>query len=183
MATCNWCEKDFEPTPGSTGKFCSEGCYGKWCSEERTGDESPAWTGGKVLYNCEWCGKEVERYPSQAGRFCSTSCANSARKRGKNNPRYSGGHAGYLSGAVRDALADWSWASRICKKLADYECELCGKSAEEASRLDAHHIVPVTAGGTNHQDNLMCVCASCHPRVEAVSKSVTETHLKPTHGT
>jgi hypothetical protein len=173
MATCNWCDKDFNPSPGSTGKFCSEDCYGSWCSEERTGEESPVWKGGKIAYTCEWCGETAKDYPSRAGRFCSQSCATSARQQGEDNPRYSGGGGHYFSEAIRVRLSDWAVASRLCRKRADHECELCGKSRKEATRLDAHHIVPVLAGGTNTQENLMCVCAECHPRVEAVSREVT----------
>lgn len=48
----------------------------------------------------------------------------------------------------------------LCKALADNICAICGKAGK-----DAHHIVPVSVGGEHSQDNLICLCRSCHERV------------------
>ena len=180
MDNCDWCGEKFDPTQHSTGKFCSEDCYGSWCSENRTGKNHPAWNGGKVSYNCEYCGERVEKYPSQAGRFCSQSCSSKVTtpfSSGEDNPRYSGGSSGNFTEAIRYKLSDWDSASEECRKKADYQCEMCNKSESEAVRLNAHHIVPVVSGGPNCQENLMCVCSECHPRVEVVSRSLTGNHI------
>lgn len=41
---------------------------------------------------------------------------------------------------------------------AAQKCELCGSERE----LQAHHIIPVTCGGTDDKENLLCVCKRCH---------------------
>jgi 5-methylcytosine-specific restriction endonuclease McrA len=43
---------------------------------------------------------------------------------------------------------------------------LCVRSANETGRLtpseEVHHIIPLSEGGTNKQQNLMALCKSCH---------------------
>lgn len=51
-------------------------------------------------------------------------------------------------------------AKKLCKELAGYTCKLCGSKEE----IDAHHIIPLPLG-TNEQDNLICLCRSCHQKV------------------
>lgn len=43
------------------------------------------------------------------------------------------------------------------------KCYMCGDSGV---KLDVHHIVPVLNGGSNHHDNLIPLCKSCHKTVE-----------------
>jgi ribosomal protein L37AE/L43A len=50
--------------------------------------------------------------------------------------------------------------SALCKKNADYKCEVCGEPA-----IDAHHIIPLEEGGQNTLDNLICVCRACHRQI------------------
>ena len=38
-------------------------------------------------------------------------------------------------------------------------CEVCGEPMK-----DVHHIIPVKDGGTNDEDNLICLCRSCHQK-------------------
>ena len=40
-------------------------------------------------------------------------------------------------------------------------CELCGSKRG----LEAHHIIPVVCGGDDSDENLICVCQSCHARL------------------
>ena len=47
-------------------------------------------------------------------------------------------------------------------------CARCGAS----ENLHAHHKVPRALGGTDTVANLVALCASCHPRVEAVTRLV-----------
>jgi len=37
-------------------------------------------------------------------------------------------------------------------------CELCG----DARKLDVHHIIPKSLGGSDDLDNLIVVCGKCH---------------------
>ena len=45
-------------------------------------------------------------------------------------------------------------------------CELCGSRRG----LEAHHIIPISAGGDNSEENLICVCSTCHARLTPRSK-------------
>lgn len=45
------------------------------------------------------------------------------------------------------------------KVLSEHErCELCGSNRE----LQAHHIIPVSYGGRDVEENILCVCKKCH---------------------
>jgi 5-methylcytosine-specific restriction endonuclease McrA len=41
-------------------------------------------------------------------------------------------------------------------------CEKCGWVPVHPCQLEIDHIVPRSAGGTNHRDNLQTLCANCH---------------------
>ena len=49
-------------------------------------------------------------------------------------------------------------AKKECRKRYNYICQICGKEG-----LDAHHIDFDETN--NSQDNLICLCRSCHERV------------------
>ena len=46
------------------------------------------------------------------------------------------------------------------------ECFICGDSTP--SRLQIHHIVPRRYGGSDREENLVRLCASCHQAVEKI---------------
>ena len=58
-------------------------------------------------------------------------------------------------------------AKRKCKELAYNECELC---YARDTKLDVHHVIPVEEGGTDDQDNLVCLCRHCHKVIHAGNK-------------
>ena len=58
-------------------------------------------------------------------------------------------------------------AKKKCKELAHNECELC---YARDTKLDVHHIVPIEKGGTDDQDNLICLCRHCHQTIHAGNK-------------
>lgn len=41
----------------------------------------------------------------------------------------------------------------------------CGNCNAENMRLDVHHIVPVSAGGSNRLTNLKTLCFDCHCKI------------------
>lgn len=43
-------------------------------------------------------------------------------------------------------------------------CEECLKQGRMVPVQEVHHIVPVSRGGTNSENNLMSLCRSCHNR-------------------
>ena len=44
-------------------------------------------------------------------------------------------------------------------------CERCQSEGRLTPAEEVHHIVPLTAGGTNDAGNLMALCKSCHSRI------------------
>ncbi|MFR1509241.1 MAG: HNH endonuclease [Acutalibacteraceae bacterium] len=46
-------------------------------------------------------------------------------------------------------------------------CELCEKHGKITPVREIHHIIPLSQGGTHHEDNLMSLCKSCHSRITA----------------
>jgi len=79
---------------------------------------------------------------------------------GQDNPNWRGGK--HLVDALRKQLRPSWWTVRDGER-AD-ECYKCGASE---CKLDVHHIVPLSAGGTNDSWNLMTLCESCHPTAES----------------
>ena len=55
---------------------------------------------------------------------------------------------------------DWADISKRCLDLANHVCRDCGSA--RANR--AHHIVPLSKGGTNAQFNLKAICSECHKK-------------------
>jgi 5-methylcytosine-specific restriction endonuclease McrA len=54
---------------------------------------------------------------------------------------------------------DWDDLRRIVYARDGYRCMNCGASGVE---LHAHHIVPLSRGGTNNLTNLTTLCERCH---------------------
>jgi len=57
--------------------------------------------------------------------------------------------------------------SRIRQKVLErdgYSCQMCG--LVKTSGLHIHHIMKKSDGGTDHMDNLMTLCPSCHPKAD-----------------
>ena len=42
----------------------------------------------------------------------------------------------------------------------DSRCEICGFDFYKV--LQIHHVVPISLGGSNDNDNIICVCPNCH---------------------
>jgi very-short-patch-repair endonuclease len=77
---CIVCGKIFYPTTYEVnrgyGKFCSRKCMGKYYSQERKGEKSVLWKGGKIKKRCIGCGKMFNVFPSRTNtrKFCSREC-------------------------------------------------------------------------------------------------------------
>ena len=63
---------------------------------------------------------------------------------------------------VRDLQLEANKAKKICKADAQNVCMICGVTS---GKPDAHHIIPLEDGGSNDQDNLICLCRKCHQQV------------------
>jgi 5-methylcytosine-specific restriction endonuclease McrA len=55
--------------------------------------------------------------------------------------------------------ADWDNERQVIYKRDNYRCVNCGSVNVE---LHAHHIVPLSLGGTNAMTNLVTLCRDCH---------------------
>lgn len=53
---------------------------------------------------------------------------------------------------------DWEDRRKKLRELHPYECVKCGSDY----RLQIHHIIPLSKGGSNRVSNLQFVCRSCH---------------------
>ena len=147
----------------------------------------------KRLRVCEHCEEEfevegwVERSNGGRQRHCSYSCATLARDiTGEDHPMYGvtgPDHHGFKHGLsigrtqqkLKVALSgNWQAISKQYREGVD-GCERCG----EDTSLDVHHIIPVSAGGTNGEYNLMALCRSCHTSVEAFTAEIVDYPLLP----
>lgn len=50
----------------------------------------------------------------------------------------------------------------------------CVRCLSDAPEVDVHHIVPVAAGGTNSEDNLVVLCPTCHRLVHRYNFSARQ---------
>jgi hypothetical protein len=111
--------------------------------------------------------------------FCDKDCEQEWKRSNwvlEDHPNWRGGKGGI--DAVRNAFAEKSWrdTARRARKQSDGRCELCG-AAGEMRDLDVHHIVPISAGGTNGEYNLMTLCIACHRKAESYIRQFTTPHL------
>lgn len=86
-----------------------------------------------------------------------------AGRTGQDHPNWRGGK--HLIDALRKQLRPSWWTVRDDERAG--ECYMCGASD---CKLDVHHIVPISAGGTNESWNLMTLCESCHRTAEAYTR-------------
>lgn len=86
-----------------------------------------------------------------------------AGRTGQDHPNWRGGK--HLVDALRKQLRPSWWTVRDDERTE--ECYNCGTSD---CKLDVHHIVPISAGGTNESWNLMTLCESCHRTAEVYTR-------------
>jgi 5-methylcytosine-specific restriction endonuclease McrA len=116
-------------------------------------------TRGEIDLACATCGRAIRRKSRDRRRskrlFCSKACANSAqKKRDSEALRYGPG---------------WKKLRREIR-ARDRVCRVCAKTpAQNGSALHVHHIKPFRIGGTNHPDNLVALCETCHHLIEAAT--------------
>lgn len=112
----------------------------------------------KVTVACANCGTTVERPRKAVARsarlYCTRLCADVGQKtRDEVTLRYGPG---------------WK-ATRQAIRERDKVCRVCGKTPEQNGQaLQVNHLIPFRFGGTNHPENLVALCDSCHHRVDAM---------------
>jgi len=132
MPECSECGKEFDSESALNGHQVAHSEKYKQGIEERdlSGENNPAYSGGKVTISCEECNKEFKVKPARkdSARFCSYECTNQARSRnykkngmgerlpileGKDNPNYGKDFSGKKS-------PKW-------KEFPEKHCLNCGK--------------------------------------------------------
>lgn len=181
--TCYQCGQSFEvPTCDADQKFCDKACVAASLRDAEP-EEAPAWKGGRATLICEICegSYEVKQHQTDWRVTCSYECFGEWRSRipAEDHPRYKGGGSRTYYELVRRSLSDerWEQISRRWRKDNPI-CELC-EEAPGFESSEAHHIIPVLAGGTNVDELLMTVCATCHKTVEVYTEQYTDRVLAP----
>lgn len=54
---------------------------------------------------------------------------------------------------------NWNSIRRIVYRRANYTCEYCSNSR---MGINVHHVLPLSKGGNNELNNLVCICNICH---------------------
>jgi len=47
-------------------------------------------------------------------------------------------------------------------KRDNYACQMCGATATDGAKLEVDHIIPVSKGGQNNEENLQVLCRDCN---------------------
>ena len=64
----------------------------------------------------------------------------------------------------------------------DYMCSCCGREVliqTRKIRLEIHHVVPISWGGMDRNENLVLVCSSCHHRIHRQLNNAIMEHTHP----
>lgn len=141
--------------------FCSRNCWYTYLH-----------TVGDVIKKCKTCGKEYKTKISQinhrGSNYCSRKCqAEGAAKRmtGEGNSNWKGGIS------YENYGPNWIWQRKNARRRDKYTCQVCGATKYTTKFIDVHHVVPFkTFNGdykrANTLSNLICLCRSCHAKVE-----------------
>jgi len=151
-------------------QFCSDECYHAWESDHvRGGAHHNYGTGNAFDTSCAECGDTVRVTADNADHdrhFCDDGCYTAwkrANYHGQGHPNWRGGKSIY--DAVKKQLQPPFSAvrDRVCADV----CRNCGATD---CTFHVHHIVPLMAGGTNEDWNLMTLCEPCHGTIEAYTR-------------
>lgn len=156
--------------------FCGRECRMDWM-RTWTGENHPRYNSYEV--ECVACGSTLIRPQNEIDRFDNHVCHGpecigkylSERFGGQDGPLWKGGRSIYHALVV---LLPGNWEERCnsVRERAGYECRMCGDAEAELYRsLDVHHIIPIMAGGTNGEYNLLPLCPTCHKTAEEYTRS------------
>ncbi len=103
-------------------------------------------------------------------RACPNGCNAGAVFR----PRPDTKHYGHMICPKCEAHLDWVAKPDGIQRRPDLkaarkviaESEFCQLCLRPSAHLEAHHIWPVSRGGTNDSQNIMAVCTECHNLIE-----------------
>jgi len=102
---------------------------------------------------CPVCSILFQPRSSNLQIYCSKRCQSIGRGLLKNNQYSIAGYNRYRS-----------W-------ILDRDNPICSICKDSSSKLEIHHIKPVSNGGSNFPDNLQTVCNKCHKEFHTKVKS------------
>lgn len=175
---CPQCGREFEVYPHRFKNYgvlcCSSKCMGEWNSENRVGNNSAHWKGGKVERICEECGNNFEVFPKElknnGGRFCSIQCQGrwqSKNRTGETSANWQGG----ISFEPYCIKFNNEFKERV-REFFGRRCFECNKTEEENGvKLSVHHV---------NYDKMVCcndviplfaaLCRGCNSKVNGNRK-------------
>lgn len=76
---------------------------------------------------------------------------------------------------MSDYPSDWDSRRREVYERDNHACQNCGRSSRERSDLElhAHHIVPISKGGSHAKTNLSTMCSECHNAIHNDNQAPT----------
>lgn len=182
---CAVCNKEFVRSAYANYKYCSHKCssvvlrgnqYAKgngpnktsFTSERVKGKNNVKWK-DSLQFTCEFCKNVFERKPwrvakmkNKTPRFCSRECfTKSGAFRAEKSTSYVGGKNTYRG-------RKWPEVRKIVVERDKGICQACNKFIGE--RIPVHHIIPFREFSTEEEanvlENLVCMCQSCHMKIE-----------------
>lgn len=111
--------------------------------------------------------EEDQRWYSIAGNYSAKSPKEKMqdrREQAQKRQEYEETKAAKLA----EQIAQQEFWSHVRQKVLDrddYTCQICSKRGD--SSLHIHHIMKRVEGGTDHYDNLLTVCPSCHKKADS----------------
>jgi RNA-directed DNA polymerase len=77
----------------------------------------------------------------------------------------------------------WGKGSKLYQVAQNqgWKCPVCGESLFNGESLHTHHVIPVQAGGTDRQDNLLHLHQACHQQIH-MGKRSNSRRLEPDDG-
>jgi 5-methylcytosine-specific restriction endonuclease McrA len=139
---------------------------GSFRKGSHVGEKHPRWT-PDVIVHCAWCkcpfGRKRHAIKDENKCYCTTPCYKAYRKSiaGEKHWAWRGGHDEYRG-------ANWKKERLLAVARDNGRCQRCG--LQVGTGIDVHHIRPYrlfkSADKANVLDNLMCLCARCHKKVE-----------------
>lgn len=185
------CSKEFEVYPsrlknGVVVKTCSTKCKFEYMKKEETDN--------RKLVKCDHCGKEYLLYnyrnEKTINNFCSYKCQGLSKSKSiektcevcsktflskqssQTNARFCSMECRKISGSYRGKKLNgryydtnkWKRLRTLCMIRDKNKCQVCGVVSE---KNEVHHVIPRNEGGQDILDNLICVCKSCHVKLDA----------------
>jgi endogenous inhibitor of DNA gyrase (YacG/DUF329 family) len=123
---------------------------------------------------CDHCGQQVPKGRVSRGL---TDCSPACHKIKTNGWYASTLKADREKVGERPAFFWWKFRDE-CFERDNYRCQTCGKDIRENIRFpgEAHHIVPISEGGSNKLENLRTLCYDCHKKEHSRIGKIIRTH-------